>query len=151
PPAGARRRAAALCRSAGTRRVRRPAVGARRQQLAGGQGPAARSRPEAPEGRPVLVQGRPGRSGEVQGELSKEFWGATAANEGKYELDQKTCGIKDKATGKIPDFIVGLPFPKIDKSDPQVACKIAQNFAFAGSQGGGGGATFTLNGVDTSG
>jgi hypothetical protein len=82
---------------------------------------------------------------------SKKFWDATAANEGKYELDQKTCGIKDKSTGKIPDFIVGLPFPKIDKSDSQAACKIAQNFAFAGSQGGGGGATFTLNGVDTNG
>jgi hypothetical protein len=82
---------------------------------------------------------------------SKKFWDATAANEGKYDLDQKTCGIKDKSTGKIPDFIVGLPFPKIDKSDPQAACKIAQNFAFAGSQGGGGGATFTLNGVDTNG
>jgi len=82
---------------------------------------------------------------------SKKFWDATAANEGKYELDQKTCGIKDKSTGKIPDFVVGLPFPKIDKSDSQAACKIAQNFAFAGSQGGGGGATFTLNGVDTNG
>src|SRR5262249_13874372 len=82
---------------------------------------------------------------------SKKFWDATAANEGKYELDQKTCGIKDKATGKIPDFIVGLPFPKIDKNDPQGACRTAQTFAFAGSQGGGGGAPFTLNGVDTNG
>ena len=31
------------------------------------------------------------------------------------------------------------------------ACKIAQNFTFARLQGGGGGATFTLNGIDTNG
>jgi hypothetical protein len=82
---------------------------------------------------------------------SKPFWAATAANEGKYTLDPETCGLADKATGKIPDFVFGLPFPKIDKNDPQAGCKIAQNFAFAGAQGGGGGATFTLNGVDSGG
>src|SRR5262249_38258812 len=82
---------------------------------------------------------------------SKKFWDATAANEGKYDIEAKNCGLKDKATGKIPDFVYGLPFPKVDKSDPLAACKIAQNFQFAGAQGGGGGATFTLNGVDTNG
>jgi len=55
---------------------------------------------------------------------SKKFWDATAANEGKYDIEAKNCGLKDKATGKIQ---------------------------FAGAQGGGGGATFTLNGVDSSG
>jgi hypothetical protein len=82
---------------------------------------------------------------------AKKFWDASAANEGKYDVDPKNCGLKDKATGKIPDFVYGLPFPKTEKSDPLVACKIAQNFTFAGAQGGGGGATFTLNGVDTNG
>ncbi len=82
---------------------------------------------------------------------SQKFWANTEANAGKFDLDEETCGLKDKSTGKIPDFVSGLPFSKIDKSDPQVACKIAQNFAFAGAQGGGGGATFTLNGVDTNG
>src|SRR5262245_24508532 len=82
---------------------------------------------------------------------SKAFWDATEANEGKYDLDPKTCGIKDKASGKLPDFVFGLPFPKVDKNAPQAGCKIAQNFNFAGAQGGGGGATFTLNGVDTNG
>src|SRR5262249_13155433 len=33
----------------------------------------------------------------------------------------------------------------------QAGCKIAWNFTFAGLQGGGGGATFTLNGIDTNG
>ena len=82
---------------------------------------------------------------------SKKFWDATAANEGKYDIEAKNCGLKDKSTGKIPDFVYGLPFPKVDKSDPLAACKIAQNFQFAGAQGGGGGATFTLNGVDSNG
>jgi hypothetical protein len=82
---------------------------------------------------------------------AKKFWDATAANEGKYDIEPKNCGLKDKATGKIPDFVYGLPFAKVDKSDPLAACKIAQNFQFAGAQGGGGGATFTLNGVDSGG
>src|SRR5215813_4837113 len=63
---------------------------------------------------------------------SKKFWDATEANMGKFDLEEKTCGLRDKATGKIPEFVTGLPFAKIDKNDPQIACKIAQNFAFAG-------------------
>ncbi len=82
---------------------------------------------------------------------AKKFWDGTASNEGKFDLDEKTCGLKDKATGKIPDFLIGLPFPKVEPSDPQAGCKIAQNFAFAGAQGGGGGATFSLNGIDSNG
>ncbi len=83
--------------------------------------------------------------------FAKKFWDATAANAGRYDLDEKTCGLKDKATGKIPEFVVGLPFPTIDAKDPQAGCKIAWNFTFSGNQGGGGGATFTLNGVDGTG
>jgi hypothetical protein len=82
---------------------------------------------------------------------SKKFWDATEANAGKYDVEPKQCGLVDKSTGKIPDFLIGLPFPTIDKSDPNAACKIAHNFAFAGNAGGGGGATFTLNGVDNNG
>src|SRR5262245_37868269 len=81
----------------------------------------------------------------------KAFWDASEANEGKYDLEPKQCGLRDKATGKIPEFVFGFPFPKIDKSDPQAGCKIAWNFSFAGYMLGGAGATFTLNGVDTSG
>jgi hypothetical protein len=82
---------------------------------------------------------------------SKAFWDATEANGGKYDLDEKTCGLKDKATGKIPDFVFGQPFPQIDKNDPKAGCKIAWNFRMTGAMGGGGGATFTLNGVDSGG
>jgi Protein of unknown function (DUF1329) len=82
---------------------------------------------------------------------SKAFWDATEANAGKYELDDKACGLKDKATGKIPAFVFGLPFPKVEKSDPKAGCEIAWNFNLATAMGGGGGATFTLNGVDTNG
>ena len=82
---------------------------------------------------------------------SQAFWDGTTANEGKYDLEPKACGLRDKATGKIPEFVFGLPFPKIEKDDPKAGCKIAWNFNMAGAQGGGGGATFTLNGVDTGG
>ena len=82
---------------------------------------------------------------------SKTFWDATAANAGKYDLESTQCGLVDKSTGKLPDYVFGLPFPKIDPADPKAGCKIAHNFNFAGLQGGGGGATFTLNGVDTNG
>ena len=82
---------------------------------------------------------------------SQAFWDGTAANEGKYDLDAKTCGLKDKATGKIPTFVFGFPFPKVDKADSQAGCKIAWNFIFANNMLGGAGATFTLNGVDGSG
>jgi hypothetical protein len=82
---------------------------------------------------------------------SKAFWDATESNAGKYDLDEKACGLKDKATGKIPDFVFGLPFPKVEKTDPKAGCEIAWNFTMAGAMGGGGGATFTLNGVDTGG
>jgi hypothetical protein len=82
---------------------------------------------------------------------SKKFWDASAANAGKFDVEPKQCGLVDKATGKIPDWVLGLPFPNLDKSDPNLACKIAHNFNFAGLAAGGGGATFTLNGVDSGG
>jgi len=82
---------------------------------------------------------------------SKAFWDATESNAGKYELDDATCGLKDKSTNKIPDFVFGQPFPQIDKNDPKAGCKIAWNFRMTGAMGGGGGATFTLNGVDSGG
>jgi hypothetical protein len=83
--------------------------------------------------------------------IAKKFWDASAANEGKYEVDEKTRGLKDKSTGKIPGYVVGLPFPKIERSDPQAGAKVAWNFTFVSGMGDGGGATFTLNGIDTNG
>jgi hypothetical protein len=82
---------------------------------------------------------------------SKKFWDASEANAGKYDVDAPTCGLKDIATGKMPNFYFGYPFPKIDKNDPNAACKMAWNFQAANSMVEGQGATFTLNGVDSSG
>ncbi|MFN8545386.1 MAG: DUF1329 domain-containing protein [Candidatus Binatia bacterium] len=81
---------------------------------------------------------------------SQKFWDATKQNDGKYDVEEKQCGLRDKATGKIPDFLIGMPFPSIDPQDPNAGCKIAHNFNFASLASGGGGATFSLNGVDTS-
>jgi len=82
---------------------------------------------------------------------SKKFWDASEANAGKYDLDPETCGLKEIATGKVPDFYFGYPFPKIDPKEPNAACKMAWNFEAANSMSEGQGATFTLNGIDTSG
>jgi hypothetical protein len=88
---------------------------------------------------------------EFKQNYSKNFWDASEANEGKYDIDPATCGLKDVKTGKMPDFYFGYPFPKIDPKEPLAACKMAWNFEAANSMGEGQGATFTLNGIDTSG
>ena len=83
---------------------------------------------------------------------SKAFWAASEANAGKFDIDPSVCGLKDVKTGKVPDFYFGYPFPKIDaKNDPNAACKMAWNFEAANNMGNGQGATFTLNGIDSSG
>jgi hypothetical protein len=82
---------------------------------------------------------------------SKKFWEASESNAGKYDVDPETCGLKDKSTGKIPEFWFGYPFPKVDPKDPHAACKMAWNFDAANAMGEGQGATFTLNGIDPSG
>ncbi len=82
---------------------------------------------------------------------SKAFWAASEANAGKYTVQDEVCGLTDVSTGEVPEFYFGLPFPKIDPADPQAGCKIAWNFEAVSGQAGGGGATFTLNGIDTNG
>jgi len=83
--------------------------------------------------------------------LGSNYWAASEANEGKYDLDAETCGLKYKDTGEIPEHVFGQPFPKIDPKDPMAGCKIAWNFYLGNQLGGGVGATFTLNGVDRNG
>lgn len=48
------------------------------------------------------------------------------ANVGKYDIDGDGL-IQDVKTGKLPDFVSGLPFPKIDTSDPTAGSKIMYN------------------------
>ena len=82
---------------------------------------------------------------------SKKFWDASEANAGKYDVDPETCGLKEVSTGKMPEFYFGFPFPKVDPKDPMAACKMAWNFSAANQMGNGQGATFTLNGIDSTG
>ncbi len=90
-------------------------------------------------------------SAALKSNYSQKFWDASEANAGKYDIDPETCGLKEVATGKMPDFYFGYPFPKIDPKEPLAACKMAWNFESANSMGNGYGATFTLNGIDSSG
>jgi hypothetical protein len=79
---------------------------------------------------------------------SSTFWDASAANEGRFDLDEETCGLKDQETGTMPTHVMGYPFPTIEQTDPQAGCKIAWNFASTNWQAEGQGATFTLDGID---
>jgi hypothetical protein len=49
-----------------------------------------------------------------------------AENVGKYELNKEDV-IVDVKTGKLPEFIVGIPFPVIDLADPKAGQKIMHN------------------------
>jgi hypothetical protein len=95
-----------------------------------------------------VVPAEPGRFRE---NYSRPFWEAAAANEGRYDLDADTCGLREKASGKVPDFYFGYPFPTIDAGDPQAGCKIAWNFTAASLMAGGTGASFYLTGLDQEG
>jgi len=88
---------------------------------------------------------------EFKKNYSQAFWAASEANAGKFDVDPETCGIKLKETGKIPEHYYGFPFPNVTKDEPFAACKMAWNFQSANGMGGGQGASFTLNGLDTSG
>jgi Protein of unknown function (DUF1329) len=57
----------------------------------------------------------------------RSFEEATAANPGKYVLDAKSGTILDKATGAMPDYIYGTPFPTIDASDSEAGLKALWN------------------------
>mgnify|MGYP005831273375 FL=1 len=48
------------------------------------------------------------------------------ANLGKYDVNEKDM-IVDKATGKVPGYIEGVPFPEIDLADPKAATKVLHN------------------------
>ncbi len=83
--------------------------------------------------------------------FTQAYWAASEANEGKYDLDVETCGLKLKESGEMPDNVFGQAFPRIDPKDPLAACKVAWNFYLANQIGEGQGATFTLNGIDRNG
>ena len=51
---------------------------------------------------------------------------ARQTNVGKYVLG-KDQGIVDAKTGKMPEYIIGLPFPEIDPEEPEAAVKMMHN------------------------
>jgi hypothetical protein len=62
--------------------------------------------------------------------LDAHFLEASAANAGKYAIgDHGSC--VEAATGKLPDYAFGTPFPKLDPADAQVAMKVLWNFEYA--------------------
>jgi len=58
-----------------------------------------------------------------------QFKAATEANRGKYAVNPEGT-VVDKATGKQPPLIYGLPFPDIDLKDPEAGIKVLWNFQY---------------------
>jgi hypothetical protein len=63
------------------------------------------------------------------------FAAATKWNGEHLVLDEHKQPV-DKATGKRPDYIQGLPFPAIDQSDPDAGYKALWNLTYAYYTGG---------------
>lgn len=59
-----------------------------------------------------------------------DFRAASLANRGRYDLTEEGT-IIDPETGKQPPFIMGLPFPDVDPSDPRAGVKIIWNYSYA--------------------
>jgi len=55
---------------------------------------------------------------------------ASAQNRGKFDVDDNGT-VVDKATGKRPAVITGLPFPDIDAADPKSGAKAVWNWFYA--------------------
>ena len=58
-----------------------------------------------------------------------DFKAASDANEGKFTTSPEGT-IIDKATGKQPPYVFGVPFPTIDEKDPAAAVKIVWNYFY---------------------
>ncbi len=65
----------------------------------------------------------------------KPFVEATKENAGRLTVDERGT-IIDKTTGKMPDYLYGLPFPNIDPADPNAGVKVVWNYFLATWYGG---------------
>ncbi len=64
------------------------------------------------------------------------FKEATRRNAGEIVLDPATKTPVEKATGKRPDYLQGLPFPDVREDDPEAGTKILWNLDYAYYAGG---------------
>ncbi|MDY6843355.1 MAG: DUF1329 domain-containing protein [Thermodesulfobacteriota bacterium] len=69
-------------------------------------------------------------------EDDQEWKDASVKNAGKYDIEPKTGEIIEKATGKYPKYLYGLPFSKIDPKDPFAGSKILFNHKATEFRGG---------------
>jgi len=59
-----------------------------------------------------------------------DFKAGSTANEGKYVVGE-LGEILEKASGKQPGFVFGLPFPTVDQADPQAGVKVVWNMFYS--------------------
>lgn len=58
-----------------------------------------------------------------------DFLEGSKRNQGRFDIGPNG-EIIDKATGKVPPYIIGHPFPTIDPKDPAAGTKIIWNFMY---------------------
>jgi hypothetical protein len=61
--------------------------------------------------------------------VDPNFVAASKANAGKFDVDENGT-VVDKATGKRPPTIIGLPFPDIQAGDPKAGAKAIWNWFY---------------------
>jgi len=81
----------------------------------------------------------------------KSFWSDARANEGRFAVDDSTCGLIDLETEAVPVHLSGFPFPTIDAEDPTAGCRIAWNMRAADALGRGQESTLSIDGFDREG
>src|SRR4029450_4182384 len=59
-----------------------------------------------------------------------DFLASTEKNAGQFDVDDAGT-IIEKGTGKQPQYILGLPFPVIDRADPKAGTKVLCNQYYA--------------------
>ncbi len=80
----------------------------------------------------------------------QDFLEGTETNRGKFGVSDVGT-LVDKATGKLPPYIIGFPFPDIDPADPQAAVKVIWNYCYQWWNNGNTEALINLDWVGTSG
>jgi hypothetical protein len=62
--------------------------------------------------------------------LDESFFKAAKENEGKFKIDEHGS-VVEAASGKVPDYAYGPPFPTLDEKDPEIALKILWDYEYA--------------------
>jgi hypothetical protein len=70
------------------------------------------------------------KPGYISVQHPSDFQEASLANRGLFALSD-TGSVVERASGRQPRFLMGLPFPDLDPVDPQIATKVIWNYFYS--------------------